>query len=266
LVENESGVFVRAVAGDASGDLVDESRSLQAVEIQLRDAVTGTLRARAPWNGSSLVLDRLPPGPYRVEVLVDGSLSEVGEIPVHTWSRTTFTIRVGAGLPLAWIAGIGGLLVVAALTSLKYMRLSRESVLRRKVRLLLYEYIRDHPGSSFSAVKNALGLQNGVAAYHLGVLEKQGLTHSERRRYRRWYYPNGDVSLWRDLPLSALQTSIMENVRRFPGVGIRELARAIGRRSSSVSYNVRALVREGLLRTERDGRRLRCFPAEESAA
>ena len=62
------------------------------------------------------------------------------------------------------------------------------------------------------------------------------------------------------------QQAQLEEYRKLKAIYEQELARAIGRRSSSVSYNVRALVREGLLRTERDGRRLRCFPAEESAA
>ncbi len=138
--------------------------------------------------------------------------------------------------------------------------------LKRKVRLLMHEFIRDHPGSSFSAVRDALGLKNGVAAYHLRVLEKLGLTHSEGRRGHRWYYPNGDVSLWRNLPLSRLQTSLVDAVRRSPGIGLREFARAVDRQPSSVSYSLRALFRENVLRAERRGRKLRCFPIEGSDA
>jgi predicted transcriptional regulator len=68
--------------------------------------------------------------------------------------------------------------------------------------------------------------------------------------------------MWKDLPLSPLQSSIIEAVRRSPGTGIRELARALGRRSSPVAYNVKMLAREGLLRLERAGRMLHCYPAE----
>src|SRR3989454_1256454 len=118
-------------------------------------------------------------------------------------------------------------------------------------------------GSSFSQVREAVGLQNGVAAYHLGVLERQGLVRSKTRRRHRWYYPDGDATLWHELPLSPLQSSLLDEVRRRPGVGVRELARHVDRRTSSVAYNVKALARDGVLRTEQKGRKLRCFPADE---
>jgi predicted transcriptional regulator len=143
------------------------------------------------------------------------------------------------------------------------MRIAREAVLERKVRRVMYEFIRDHPGSSFSAVRDALGLKNGVAAYHLTVLERFGLVHSESRRHHRWYYPNGDVSLWKNHPLSSLQMTVIDAVQRQPGIGIRELARTVSRRPSSVLYNVNALADENVLRRERADRKVRCFSSEE---
>src|SRR3989442_15890774 len=112
-------------------------------------------------------------------------------------------------------AGGGGIVLAAGaapLAALKHPRLAREEVLQRKGRLLIYEAVRDHPGSSFTEIRNAIGLENGVAAYHLRVLEKQGLVHAEKGRRHRWYYPSGDVSLWRDLPLSPLRKSVLEKV------------------------------------------------------
>ena len=63
--------------------------------------------------------------------------------------------------------------------------------------------------------------------------------------------------------MSPLQQSILRAVARSPGVGVRELARSIGRHASSVAYNVRCLSREGLLRSERAGVKLRCYPVED---
>jgi len=150
-------------------------------------------------------------------------------------------------------------LASAALATLLHTRIIREDVLRRKVRMLLFDYTKAHPGSSFSSIRDAAGLKNGVAAYHLRVLEKQGLIHSTSHRRHRWFYPNGDVSLWRDIPLSSLQSTIINEVRRSPGLGIRDLARAVDRRSSSVAYNVKILARERLLHTRRIGTKLCCF-------
>jgi len=140
--------------------------------------------------------------------------------------------------------------------------LVREEILQRKVRRLIHDYVQENPGASFTDIKHAVGLQNGVAAYHLRVLEKQGLIHTKKGRHYRWYYPNGDVSLWRDLPLSPLQKSLVEQVRQAPGIGVRELARNLKHHHASVAYNVKGLAREGLLRTERTGRKVRCYPMD----
>ena len=119
----------------------------------------------------------------------------------------------------------------------------------------------EHPGATFTSIRDAMGLKNGAAAYHLDVLERQGFLHSATKGRRHFYYPNGSAQLWKDLPLSGLQNSILQAVRASPGIGVRELGRAIGKEPSSVGYNVKALAREGLLRTGRDGLRLRCYPA-----
>lgn len=268
-----TGIFVRSVAGEAVGDVVVDGPALTgSVDIELRDPQTDEVRVEAAWTGSPVVLPEVLPDIYPTWIRAGTVSALAGDLPVKTWGRTTFSLRIEApggqpNPPFPWpiLAGLGAGAAVGAalLLAFQYTRLVREDVLQRKVRVLLYEHVRDHPGSSFSAVRDAVGLQNGVAAYHLAVLEKQGLIHSEARRRRRWYYPNGDVSLWQELPVSPLQRSILQAVERSPGIGVRELARSIRRRASSVTYNVGFLSREGLLRAERAGVRLRCYPAGE---
>ena len=135
-----------------------------------------------------------------------------------------------------------------------------------KVRRIPFEYVRGHPGASFTEIRRVFGLENGAAAYHLRVLEREGFLHTESRRRHRWYYPNKEVSLWKETPLSALQASILDSVHQQPGIGIREIARTLDRRVSSVADNVRTLGREGVLRTMRLGRKLTCFPPDGPAA
>lgn len=273
-----AGVFVRRVAGEAHGDVdLRVTGTVSSIDMEFRDPLSGDVRDRVHWTGGAVVVPELPPSVYNVTVLADNRTFDAGHLPVVTWGRTVFTLRIvspspgpsgSAPIPWDWIfVGVGGVVAAgAALSILHHVRLSREAVFQRKVRLLAYEYIRDHPGASYSAVRDALGLKNGVASYHLAVLEKLGLVHSESRRRHRWYWPNGDVSLWRELPLSPIQASILEEVRRSPGIGVRELARATNHRASSVGYNVKAMATEGVLRTERVGRRLRCFSMDAGAA
>ena len=266
------GALFRSVSGEASGDVATQAPNAP-VDVELRDPVSATLEARATWTGSRLVFVELPAKVYEVWIRVGNASTLAGAMPVRMWRSTGFTVRLGGGTvgpPFPWISAVevGGIVLVAAgatLAALQHTRLAREEVLQRKVRLLIYEAVREHPGSSFTEIRNAIGLQNGVAAYHLRVLEKQGLVHSEKGRRHRWYYPNGDVSLWRDLPLSPLQKSVLEKVAQDPGIGIRELARSLDRHHAAVAYNVRGMAREGLLRTQRTGRKLQCFPSDESA-
>ncbi|MFA5895326.1 MAG: hypothetical protein WC985_00265 [Thermoplasmata archaeon] len=275
----DAGIFVRTVAGEAEGTVALTTSSASAVlDIELKDSTTGAIPARTSWTGSTFLFGGLPPSMYDVWVRAGNSSVLAGRMPIRTWGRTTFTLHVqlGPGGPpvggpafpweLAGIAAAGIAAGGAALAVLHHSRIAREEILQRKIRALMYEHILNHPGASFSAVRDALGLQNGVAAYHLGVLEKLGFVHSESRRRHRWYYPNGDVSLWREMPLTPLQASIINQVQESPGIGVRELARALARRPSSVGYNVKALAREGILRTHRDGRRIRCFLSEGAGA
>src|SRR5438309_577577 len=270
---NRTGIFVRGIAGEAKGNLALTSPPSASVDVQVRDASTGAIAYHAAWDGSPVTVPNVPPASYEVQVSVGNESSVAGRMPVRTWGRTTFTVHVtlSAGETphpalLPWEITAGAALAVlggAVLIAVQHTRLTREAVLQREVRRLMYRFIRDHPGSSLSQVREGVGLQNGVAAYHLGVLERQGLVRSKTRRRHRWYYPDGDVTLLHELPLSPLQASLLDEVRRCPGVGVRELARHVDRRTSSVAYNVKALARDGVLRTEQKGRKLRCFPADE---
>lgn len=274
------GVFVRTVTGAAMGDVrADATAAATSATVTVRSTSAGGPVRQVAWTGQAFLLPELPPDEYQVWIDSGNGSALAGAMPVLPWGQTSFVVHVAgvntgppppAGPPFPWIVLevlAGGVIVLgAALVTLHYTRLTRETVLQQKVRLVLNEYIREHPGASFSAVRDAFGLQNGAAAYHLTVLEKQGFLHSEMKGRRHFYYPNGNAALWKDLPLSELQNAILQAIRAAPGIGLRELGRCIGREPSSVGYNVRALAREGLLRTVRDGLRLRCYPAEPNAS
>ena len=271
------GVFVRTVTGAVTGNVQGNATATAAASttITLRSATTGRAVGNVTWNGTAFVLVELPPDDYQVWVDNGTGPQRAGTMPVRAWGRTAFTVDVSGvstgpppgGFPwlLAGGLALGIALLGAALVSVHYTRLTRETVLQRKVRLLLYEYVCEHPGATFATVRDAMGLQNGAASYHLGVLEKQGFLHSETKGRRHFYYPSGNAQLWKDLPLSEMQTSILQAVRSAPGIGVRELSRSIGREPSTVGYNVKALAREGLLRTDRDGLRVRCYPGTDAA-
>lgn len=275
-IDNEtSGIFLRTVSGFAVGQMTDPSRLLvnTTAVVEFRDPIARGTTLRIPWNGSAIVPGELAPNAYDVWIVTALGDRRAGAMPVQPWGRTVFTVRVEPartgppGSSPGFVAGaiIAGIIALAAVfAALLYTRINRENVFQNKLRLLLYEYVKENPGAAFGQIRSMFGLQNGVAAHHLGVLERQGFLLSRSKGRHRWFYPAANVSLWKELPLSPLQSSILETVRRVPGIGVREMSRAMDRRASSIGDNVKALVHEGLLRTERDGRVLRCYLVDES--
>jgi len=272
-----SGIFLRSVSGVAEGEMFDESSILvnTTAVVEFRDPIARGKTLRVPWNNSTIVLGELAPNAYEVWIVSGLGDRRAGSLPVQPWGRTVFAVRVEPARtvppePFPWFATgavVAGIILFGAiLAGLQYTRINRGNVFQSKLRLLLYEYVKENPGAAFGQIRTTFGLHNGVAAHHLAVLERQGYVRSKSKGRHRWFYPAGDVSLWNDVPLSALQSSILEAVRRAPGIGVRELSRALDRRASSIGDNVKALVREGFLRTERDGRFLRCYPVEGSVA
>ncbi len=271
LDANASGAYVRTLSGSAGGTVSDPSGSLLAseVRVQLRDPAGNRMVADASWTGSPIGFEELRSGAYELWLVAGNVAYPAGPVPVEMWGKTAFEVHVHGTPSGRFIAIVGTTVVLiggGTFAALHYTRITREGALEGRARVLIYQYILQHPGSTYSDVRGALGLKNGVASYHLAVLEKQGLIHSEARRRRRWYYPNGDVSLWRELPVSRLQGEILNHIRDGPGIGVRELARAMDRRVSTVSYNVKALERENLVRTTRQGRKLHCFLSQMSEA
>jgi len=262
--EPQYGIFVRTVSGEAVGSV---SGAAGAATVELTNPVSGKIEGRAEWNGQPFTLGGLSPDSYDVWVMVGNQSIFGGEIPIVPWGATTFVVQTGlASGPASQspypflILGAAGV-VMGVVASLSYTRLTKETVLRQKLRSLIFEYIQTEPGASFSSIRDALGLQNGTTSYHLSVLEREGFVQSVVRGRRRYYFPIDGAITSLSPPLSGIQASILSKVASIPGLGLRELSRAVGHEPSSVAYSARVLAKEGLLRMVRVGLRLRFYPA-----
>lgn len=263
------GIFVRSVTGEIAGTVAGAP---SGTVVTVTDAATNATVATLPAGGPAMPRQSLSPHPYLVWVTSASGTVLAGSVPVVPWGLTTFTLRLGGTTtippsatvaPPPWLlfAVVGGAVALGGvMAAVVYTRVTPETALQQKVRLLVYEYVAQHPTASFSQIRDAVGLQNGTAAYHLGVLEKQGLIRSAHQGRRRLFVASGVPSVHAGLLVSELQNSIIRAVQATPGIGVREISRTVGKVPSSVSYNVRHLAHQGLLRTERQGARLRCFP------
>lgn len=167
-----------------------------------------------------------------------------------------------------------GVLVAAALLSTEagwyaifrtlifplYTRLRKEEILDHFVRGQIYGFIMSHPGEHYNAIRGYLKVTNGTLSHHLRTLEMQGFIKSHRDGVLKRFYPV-DMRIPRDkgIKLSDLQMGMVEVIRSSDGATQADICKELGVSQQCVSYNLRNLSREGVLRFERDGRLKRYY-------
>ena len=144
-----------------------------------------------------------------------------------------------------------------------YSRMKKEEVLDHFVRGQIYGYIAAHPGEHYNSLKDALKVTNGTLAHHLRTLEIQGFIKADRDGiFKRFYPVEMQIPRDRGIRLSDLQHNILGLIRSDGGPTQQDIAGELRVSQQTVSYNLRHLSREGLVRMEKDGRAKRYFPMD----
>ncbi len=184
------------------------------------------------------------PGPAFPWVLVFGSLLALG---------------IGGGL-----LGVEPLkFALLALAAPLFTRIGKDHVLDDYTRGRVYQYLEMNPGDHFNSICRALDLGAGTVTYHLGVLERMGLVQPRTDNIYKRFYPKGVAPPETNGgTLSEVQVRIVHAVRDLPGISQKELARMMGLRASTVSYQMARLSDRRLVRGERQGRHVRYFPGD----
>jgi DNA-binding MarR family transcriptional regulator len=122
----------------------------------------------------------------------------------------------------------------------------------------VYRYVKDHPGVHLRKICRDLELAIGDVQYHLDRLEKSGSVKSSRRGLYRHFYPTGVFGEREGLVLSALAErtprELLLHIVESPGCSQEDLAAALGLSAPSISWNMKRLVRLGLVQREQKGR------------
>jgi predicted transcriptional regulator len=143
-----------------------------------------------------------------------------------------------------------------------YTRVKKEEVLEHFVRGQIYGFIVSNPGEHYTLIREALRVNNGTLSHHLRTLEVQGFIKSRRDGQYRRFYPIRTASSQDDgQKLSELQVGILDIIRQTgaDGASQRFIADMLDTSQQTVSYNLRALGRSGVVRMEHDGRRVRYY-------
>ena len=127
-----------------------------------------------------------------------------------------------------------------------------------ETRKRIYEEIVMNPGLHFRELQRRLGMQVGMLEYHLEVLKKNGLVVSkESGKYVR-YYPNTHMTREERKIIGLLRNEKIRNILIFilerGEVNHGELSQGLGMKSSTLSYYLNILVKEGVVEKDSRGR------------
>ncbi|UCF07641.1 MAG: winged helix-turn-helix transcriptional regulator [Thermoplasmata archaeon] len=217
----------------------------------------------------------VPEGDYDMDVKVYSS--------GHSGSRAAQTLSTSVrvpdmGAPIEWmlifmvgfvITGVSlaallgateyGYLTFISLFLPLYVRLKKKDVLSHFTRGQIFGYIQANPGAHYNAIIQDLDLKNGVGAYHLKVLEREGYIKSMKEGIYKRFYPASMRVPERRLHLSRVQRDILREIQKHPGVTQKQVSKLLDESKQVVNYHVKILESAGLVRLERSGRETYLF-------
>jgi predicted transcriptional regulator len=223
-----------------------------------------------------------PEGDYTVDVVVtsDGHARSFQSQSIVTKVRTPETPSpfridwmilfmvgfVGVGIGLAAFLGateVGYLSLISLFLPL-YVRLKKKDVLSHFTRGQIFGYIQANPGTHYNAIIQDLRLHNGVGAYHLQVLEREGFIRSLRDGIYKRFYPSTMRIPEKRVHLSRIQKDVFEVIQKHPGITQKQISKLLDESKQVVNYHVKILEGAGLIRLERAGRETACYAGKVS--
>lgn len=230
------------VMAEGAGIIIEPGgeRSLQlalAAEAGLADQ-DGSIH----WQMQSLTLDV----PIRV------SLARVELEPSAPLPALPVAVQVAAGLGAA-AAGVAlvarsepGKMLSGSLLIPLYSRLKRSDILKHDVRAGVHAHIAKHPGIRYEELRRALELPNGVLAFHLRILQREGFVATRAAWTRRTYYATGAAMP----PAPAARGEVLVALlSKHPGLTPSEVASRLSMSRQLAHYHLRALERQGTIRS-----------------
>jgi predicted transcriptional regulator/fibronectin type 3 domain-containing protein len=207
--------------------------------------------------------------PYHYRIMAVNGLGEGDPSPVANIELERETEAVTGMNPWMLLAALMGvvLMTVGAISSTepsKYWwgllfsplatRLAKDEVLDNKTRYALHGIVSENPGIHYNAILKEFKLSNGVAAYHLDVLAREGFIRSVRDgRLKRFYSTDTKVPWERRETPEEMRESIIELVSSRPGISQKEIVNELGINRDTVGYHLRCLVDDGSLDDDHKG-------------
>jgi predicted transcriptional regulator len=190
------------------------------------------------------------------------------EIKIHPSVETSMWWSTTAAAAAAGTVGIFTLIGSTEIGKYKfltlalplYTKLNKEEILDHYTRGKIHGYIMANPGDHYNSIKKALDISNGSFAYHLHVLEREGVIKSRRDGIYKRFYPSEMRLSSNGSQLKEIQRLIIERINESPGMSQTDIASSLGVASSTIHYHVQGLISADLVEARRMGRSVRYFP------
>jgi len=280
FVDNEVGIV--CIVGDGEGpELHNEDLDGNNVGIYTN---SGSLRvydsSLVSWGYDIWVADIIPVQLVNTslddgKVLVEGdeapdTIPDPGFPMIGLVVLISLAATIGAG---ATEVGKKGLFAAAYPL---YAKARKEKVLDHFLRGQIYGLVRGRPGIHYSRIKRTLEIGNGVLAYHLSVLEKEGFIRPKRLGTRLLYYPTKLPFALQDvekrfplgeepvagIALSEVQERIVALISENPGISQTDIAKMLKMSKQRISYQIKSLVLSEVITVVWDANRTRCYPRD----
>ncbi len=226
-------------------------------------AVDGTRYRFAGWAGYAA-------GAGSASVLMNGPATATALWETEGAGGTGLSLAQGLGiggaLAATWVGGAFAISEPArvglfTLLSVLAVRARREDVLDNENRGMIRGYLAGNPGANFASIRDDLKLATGTLAYHLHVLEREGVIRSWRdgqlKRFALSDHPIANI----EPRLTDVELILLQNLRNRPGQTQRDLGGGAGLSQPTVSYHMAKMSAMGFVRAERVGLRKRYFPS-----
>jgi DNA-binding MarR family transcriptional regulator len=172
--------------------------------------------------------------------------------PVVTATVVTSTTIIIVGVAMSFEISKYALVLMALPL---YARIKKHEVLDNKTRLAIHGLVVENPGMHYNEIIREFDLTNGVAAYHLDVLEREGFIRSVRDGTLRRFYSSatkvpGDHKATPD----QVREHILEMVTENPGINQKTIVDELGIGRTLVGYHLKTLIDEGYIESHKSGR------------
>ncbi len=181
-----------------------------------------------------------------------------------------YAIQIGSGV-------IGGInLVVSVIIGLNlanypFMDEDQKENLRQDTRMKIFTLIADNEGIHLREICRLLNKKMGVIQYHIQVLENCGLISSIKEgRYRRFFtnkisLRNHSNKIIMSFIKRETTSKLLYCIYNHNGTGIfhKELAGKVGITSQAITWHIKKLLNENIIRAEKVGRQKKYFIVDE---